>query len=149
MIGLEGSIRARQNAPFHVEIELEERWHEPSDFESISVHGRVVRVFRGDGRLTPDDEVKFTLWVCQPGNEPTSPAYAYQDDFRRATHMEVYLSGSPPNCEIAAYEFVLLGAPSEKPRMSVEELLALSEGADQRMDPERRRWPLWKKRKVK
>lgn len=93
--------------------------------------------------------MKFTLWVCQPGNEPTGPAYAYRDDFVHATHMEVYLSGSPPNCEIAAYEFILLGSPSEKPRMSIEELVALSEGPDHRIDPRRRWWQLWKKRNVK
>ena len=97
MIALEGRLQWRKTAPFHIQIELQKRsmpFRVPSP---VDIPGRVVRVFRTDGRLAEGDQVAFVLWVCRPGDEPTGPAYVYHDDFIQATHMEVYLYGSPPN----------------------------------------------------
>lgn len=121
MIPLDGRLSWRQTAPFHVQLELESsgQFRVPGE---IRVHGRVVRVFRSDGRLALSDRVAFKLWVCRTGDEPTGPAYVYYDDFVEATHMEVYLHGTPPECELAAYEFTILNAPSAEPSMTVEQL---------------------------
>jgi hypothetical protein len=50
--------------------------------------GTVVRVFRTDGQLTEGGRVTFAIWVCQPGDEPTGPAYIYGDDLAKAFFME-------------------------------------------------------------
>lgn len=86
------------------------------------VQGRAVRVFRTNGRLAVGDHIAFALWVCRPGDEPTGPAYIYFDELMRATLIEAYLHGTPPECELAAYEFPVIDAPSELPYLTVGEL---------------------------
>lgn len=119
---LEARMHWRKGAPFHVQIEL----HQGSmQFQlpcPVEIQGRVVRVFRTDGRLVPGDGVAFVLWICRRGDEPTGLAYVYHDDLVRATHMEVYLHGTPPKCELAAYEFTILNGASDEPTMSVAQL---------------------------
>jgi hypothetical protein len=39
-----------------------------------------------------------------------------------ASHIEAYLTGNPPLCRLAAYEFTLLSAPTNEPVMSVQQL---------------------------
>ena|SRR5882724_6765289 len=113
-------------ALYHVQLQLE-RKSEPSRVPSeIVLQGRVVRVFRGDGRLGPGDRVAFKLWVCQPGDEPTGPAFIYYGPFMQATHVEAYLHGKPPDCELAGYEFAVISAPSEQPSMTVGQLQELA-----------------------
>ena len=113
----------------------------------VRVEGRVVRIFRSDGRLSPGDHVAFKLWVCRRGDEPTGPAYVYHEDFIRATHMEAYLHGSPPDCELAAYEFTILTAPSDEPSMNVDQLEGLLAWFEKRSlgtRKPRRWWHFWK-----
>ena len=70
----------------------------------------------------PGDEVECSLWVCRRGDEPTGPAFVYEDAFADAAFLEAYLVGSPPVCELAAYEFCVLGAPSEQPVLTLKQL---------------------------
>ena len=121
-ISWEERLKWRKTAPFHVQLqltELTERLKAPS--ETI-VRGTLVRVFRTDGRLRTGDPVAFKLWVCEPGNEPTGPAFIYLSAFVQARYLEAYLYGDPPKLELAAYEFAVLPFPSDAPRLTVEEL---------------------------
>jgi hypothetical protein len=122
VIALEGRLHWRKVAPYHIQIEVQKS---PVQFrlpDSVEISGRVVRVFRTDGRLATGDHVAFQLWVCRPGEEPTGPAYVYYEDFIQTTHIEVYLHGIPPKCELAAYEFTILNGASDEPTMSAEQL---------------------------
>jgi hypothetical protein len=125
-IPLEGRLKARQTAPFHVQLELEQSHDIQSVAGDIQVQGRAVRVFRTDGRLEVGTRVAFALWVCDPRDEPTGPAYIYFDDFRTAKYMEAYLYGDPPGCKLAGYEFSVIRAPSEQPTLTPRELEELS-----------------------
>jgi hypothetical protein len=65
--------------------------------------------------------------------------------------MEVYLHGSPPKCELAAYEFTLLNGASDEPTMSVaqleEELRSEGEVFERgslRTSNPKRWWQFWK-----
>ena len=128
-MGLKGRINARTTAPYHVQITLEGK-SEPSRSPSkVVLQGRVVRVFRSDGRLGCGDLVAFKLWVCHPGDEPTGPAFIYYGPFMKATHLEAYLYGTPPDCQLGAYEFAVLSAPTDEPTMSVAQLLELAASA--------------------
>jgi hypothetical protein len=125
-------LKARREAQFHVQVELESI---PSNIltpSEVSLLGRVIRIFRSDGRLGLRDEVAFTIRVCKTGDEirPGS-SYLLYDELIGATHIEVYLNGNPPHCEIPIDEFMILEAPSAEPRMAVselEELIASREG---------------------
>ena len=150
-IPLEGRLRWRRTAPFHVQLKLEK----PEDIQRIAgdiqVQGRAVRVFRTDGRLTVRDRFAFSLWVCRAGDEPTGPAYIYYDDFMTASYMEAYLCGNPPECRLAAYEFSVIPAPSEEPTLTPSELEELLEQYDNaRVAPARipkatKWWQFWKR----
>jgi hypothetical protein len=76
----------RQTAPFHVQLELEKPESHDSLGGDVQVRGRAVRLFRTDGRLTLGDRVGFEVFACNPGDEPTGPAYIYFDDLIKATH---------------------------------------------------------------
>jgi hypothetical protein len=121
-IPLSGRLHWRQKAPFHVQLKLEKPSDQLPAMSVVEVEGRVVRMFRSDGRLGLGDSVAFKLWVCLPGDEPTGPAYIYHDAFVRATHMEIYLYGNPPKCEVAAYEFAVISGPSDQPTLTIQEL---------------------------
>lgn len=121
-IPLEGRLKCRRTAPFHVQLEVEK----PQDVQGVpgdrQIQGRAVRVFRTDGRLAAGDRLRFELWVCREGDEPTGPAYIHFDDFMTARFMEAYLYGDPPECKLAAYEFSVISAPSDEPTLTPREL---------------------------
>jgi hypothetical protein len=149
-IPIEGRLKWRQTAPFHVQLELAKSQDMPLELGEVRVQGRVVRVFRTDGRLAGGDEIAFQLWVCREGDEPTGPAYVYYDDFVRTAYIEAYLHGNPPECALAAYEFGPISAPSDEPTLTVEELekllerLGKPEASIQRTPTAKRWWQFWK-----
>jgi len=149
-IPLEGRLWWRRTAPFHVQLELE-KTHDLLRVPDVTrVLGCVIRVFRTDGRLTGGDRVAFSLWVCRKGDEPTGAAFIYYDDFVRATLMEAYLHGNPPECELAAYEFSVIAVPTSEPTLTVGELedmlarLGKPEARTPRAFRAKKWWQLWK-----
>ena len=124
-IALEGRIEWRMTATYHVQIHLDQKTHLTVP-GIVSLQGKVVRVFRSDGQLKYGDRVGFNIWVCQPGDEPTGPAFVYYENFMQASHVEVYLHGKPPNCELAAYELALISAPTDQASMTVAQLQELA-----------------------
>ena len=118
-IHMQGRLMAREQAPFHLQMTLGSRTNHRGESELV---GTVVRVFRTDGRLLEGDEVSFPIYICRPGDEPTGLAYIYEDALARAAFVEAYLFGTPPSCQLAAYEFMLINGPTDQPVMNVEEL---------------------------
>ena len=125
-IALEGRVKWRMTAPYHVQLQLDQKPQSLKVPSTILLQGTVVRAFRSDGRLRCGDRVGFSIWVCQPGDELTGPAFAHYEEFMQASHVEVYLHGNPPNCELAAYEFALISAPTDRPSMTVAQLEELA-----------------------
>jgi hypothetical protein len=125
-IALEGRVKLRMTAPYHVQLQVDQKAQPLKVPSTIVLQGKVVRVFRSDGRLRCGDRVGFKIWIGQPGDEPTGPAFVYYKQFMQASHVEVYLHGNPPDCELAAYEFVLISAPTDRPSMTVAQLEELA-----------------------
>ena len=143
-IPIEARAQARRNAPFHVQLQLT-RVPAACPNRKVEIEGRVVRTFRGEAHLRPGALVSFSLWVVRRGGEPTGPAFVYHDALVEASHMEVYLEGTPPQCRVAAYEFTLLHTPTAVPRMSDDDLERLE--AMHRSGARFRRarwWEIWK-----
>ena len=119
----EASIRARREAPLHVQLQLTRvPANCPSRGDVVPIEGRVVRIFRGQSLVEAGATIRFPLWVCEKGDEPTGPAYVHHGALLQASHLEAYLYGTPPDCEVAAYEFVLLNGASQDPRLSANDL---------------------------
>ena len=126
LMGVEGRLSARRSAPFHVQLELA-TLPTPRMPTRVHIEGRVVRIFRGDASLQLGAHVSFPLWICERGDEPTGPAYVYYKELSSASHMEAYLYGTPSQCDLAAYEFVLLDRASSEASMGVQDLEKLLE----------------------
>jgi hypothetical protein len=128
-IHFKGRIHWRKTAPYHLQLELDQKAiqlelaKEYQHWDGSRIECRVVRLFRSNKGLTIDDRVSFRIFVCEPGLEPTGPAYIYKKDLVQTTFMEAYLHGEPPECQLAAYEFeILKNGPTKKPVMSVGQL---------------------------
>jgi hypothetical protein len=142
-ISIQGRVAARREAPFHIQMAVEARYVVRDEAQ---IAGKVVRVFRTDGRLKEGDDITWTIAVCRPGDEPTGPAYIYVADLARASFIEVYLQGTPPSCHLAAYEFTLIDGPTERAVLRQAELEELlkdpypRQEAGTLVDPNRRKW---------
>jgi hypothetical protein len=147
-ISVQGRLAARREAPFHIQMAVEARSVMRGEAQ---IAGKVVRVFRTDGRLEEGDAITWAIWVCRPGDEPTGPAYIYADDLERVSFIEAYLRGTPPACDLAAYEFTLIDAPTERAVLSPAELEELMKDPSPRQEavmpasPNRVKWwQFWK-----
>lgn len=147
-IDLVTRLRARKEARFHVQAALEKIPNNLSTPGQIRMYGQVTRVFRTDGTLRLGDKVSFGLYVFQ-SNEvtPPGPAYVSFDRLACATHIEAYLNGNPPSCDIPCDEYTLLLAPREQPCMTLAELEKLIQGRTL-VTPDnvrKRSWRFWRK----
>jgi len=122
-VPLAGHLQARKKARFHVQAKIEKI---PTDIQTpaqVLVEGTVVQVFRSDGSLGLGDRVGFLVWVCREGDHvPLGPVCGFLDRLASATHIEAYLNGAPPRCEVALDEWLPLETASDEPRLTVEEL---------------------------
>ncbi len=121
-ISLEGRVRCRMEAPFHVQFQLENPAEISEGLSRIVVQGMVVRVFRAIGELGPGDHVGFEIWVCRPGDEPTGSAFIYCDLLKQARYAEAFLCGKPPHCSLAGYELAVIDTPTDEPTLTVKQL---------------------------
>jgi hypothetical protein len=135
-----GRAKARREAPLHLQLELTNvPAHCPESV--VPIRGRVVTVFRGQALAALGSVIEFPVWVCSRDKVPTGPAFIEFASLMGATHIELYLYGTPPECKLAAYEYELLGAPSATPVLSATNLEPSVRG---RESPGRRRWwHLW------
>jgi hypothetical protein len=150
MIPPEGRIHWRKTAPFHLQLELDqpaiqlELAKEYQHWHGARIECRVARLFRSDNRLAVGDPVSFRIYVCEPGSEPTGPAYIYKQDLLQTTHLEAYLYGEPPDCQLAAYEFeILKGGPTDKPILTIDQLKKMYSHWEKRAMLSPARWKEW------
>lgn len=148
-IPVQGRLWGRRTAPFHVQLELSPMRARERASGETQVRGLVVRAFRTDGRLGLGDRVEFPLWVCRRGDEPTGPAFIYEEAFSRAEYIEAYLTGTPPECQLVAYEFRVLEALTDRPALTADELeerepASVADRRDANQVSRRRAWQFWK-----
>ena len=113
---LERRLRAR----YHVQVEL--AYTPVTDTPTYApVAGCVRRVFRGDERLGLGDEVHFSVAVRRPEDSIRPGGDLWMDlrAFEAAKYMEVFLNGTPPDCELADYRSFVIAGPSDAPCVPV------------------------------
>jgi hypothetical protein len=144
-IGLAERVKARRLAPFHVQLELEPSGTVRSTPGLMPIAGRVSRIFKGHGKVSVGDRLTFSVNVCRRGEEtPPGAAYLFEDDLRHATYIEVYLDGTPPQCQIVFDECAILAGQRDDALMtdaSVETLMETGQSAPP-LRP-RRWWRFW------
>ena len=77
----EGRLQARREAPLHIQLELTSVPARCPE-SVVSLHGRIVTVFRGHATAAPGLVVEFPIWVCVANNVPTGPAFVIFDSLR-------------------------------------------------------------------
>ena len=118
MVPYIGQLRARLLARFHVQIEVTFRDGEIETPAALPIKGTVVRVFRGVGAIGVGDEVAFSVEVARPEDDiPCGPSFMLYENFMRASHMEAFLNGNPPDCELALDECIALDNPTPRPQL--------------------------------
>ena len=123
-----GHLAARLRARFHVQVQVTHLEAVSQTPAAVPVKGRVVRVFRSGGTLRVGEEVMFSVHVCRPGdNIWPGPSFMLYETFMRANHMEVFLNGHPPRCEVALDECIALDRPTRRPRLRASRLAYLVE----------------------
>ena len=140
MVPYHGQLRARLLARFHVQIEVSFREGEIKTPAEVPVTGKVVRVFRGAIRV--GDEITFSVHVMRPGDQDRmwcGPSFLEYETFMHASHIEAFLNGNPPNCELALDEYVVLENPTARPQLSSSRAEYLMELAKWELDGFRRR----------
>jgi hypothetical protein len=112
-------LSARRSARYHVQVELEGAPAGLPDLGDVTVEGRVVRVFRTDGRLQVGDRVRFAVSVCRAGAKvPAGGAWwKPAEELAAARFLEAFLDGTPPDCAVALWQSQIVGAPSDVPQM--------------------------------
>jgi hypothetical protein len=121
-------LGARLRARFHVQVQITDREAEPGTPAAVPVKGRVVRVFRSDGALNVGDEVLFSVHVRRKGDDIwPGPSFMLYETFANANHMELFLDGNPPQCEVLLDECIALDGPTRRPRLRASRLEYLIE----------------------
>jgi len=118
-----GLLAARLRARFHVQVRVTHREPEFRTPAAVPVKGCVVRVFRGGAALSVGDEIGFSVHVYRSGDDIwTGPSFMLYESFMSRNHMEVFLNGNPPHCEVALDECIALDHPTRKPRLRASRL---------------------------
>ena len=131
-------VEARRQARYHVQVELAHAGVVKTPAH-VPVTGHVRRIFRGDDRLGLGDEVHFKVAVCRPGDSlpPGAGPWRHLRDFEAAKYMEVFLDGTPPECQVVLGQCFVIAAPLDTPSMPAptEEEVAAAWAAFDRQEP--------------
>jgi hypothetical protein len=75
-----------------------------------------LHAFTSEESITPGDQLMFDLNVCAPGDvPPPGSAHASYDALVHASHMEVFLNGTPPRFDLVHDGWTVLSKSSEEP----------------------------------
>jgi len=139
-------LKARREAPYHVQIEIGELPPEIKTPSAVPIMGQAVRVFKSDGKLKVGERVNFTVRVFRETDlVPPGSAYLLEDALRHAAYMEAFLNGPPPQFDLVLDERTLLDAPTAEPVMSSTELGGHGETARENAPARSSKWwEFWK-----
>lgn len=113
---------ARREAAYHLQVRV---LHVAAGVRTpgqARVQAEVVRVFRGAADVAPGTPVNFHVSVLT-GDEPREripiggTLWTNYADLHAAGYLEVYLDGTPPDCQIRLWQQAILAAPTDRPTM--------------------------------
>jgi hypothetical protein len=136
-IDLAHRLQARKAARIHVQGQLQDKPADARTPGDVQLALLIVQVFKGGGAVASGDVVRFTVPVYREGDVlPPGKRHILWTDLGAAACAEVYLNGNPPDLEMAADEFVIIGQPGS--------VAVLPEGETGQGAPTKRWWHFWK-----
>ena len=113
-------VKGRITARYHVQVELVEKAPISQTPVHAVVRAKVLRVFRGDDQLPVGSEVRFSVAVARTDDDREyGRPWMLPSIFESAKYMEVFLDGSPPECEICSSQAAVILKPIDSPSMRV------------------------------
>ncbi|MBM4068160.1 MAG: hypothetical protein FJ271_04355 [Planctomycetes bacterium] len=136
---------ARHEATYHVTVEVSSAALLGRTPGLVRVEGRVVELFRTDGRLRVGDPVTFVEAVTRPGDEIPCGGTRWKgcDEVLAAGFIEAFLDGEPPDCAVALWQSEVVPSPTAVPRMQGRFPLVALREQKRRALAERGRWGSW------
>ena len=123
MMHPETYLEARRSAQHHVQVEIT-AISLPSELPgSATIRARVGTVFRSTAGLSADDSLEFGVSVTRSMDDVPTGAVCWTlaEVLAEGRWLEAFLNGSPPNCEVAAWQSEPIGGPTSRPTMSLTE----------------------------
>lgn len=115
--------KARAEAPYHIQVAIDDvtvPWRTPEDCQ---VSGSIVRIFRDtSGKLTNDETIAFPIACIRNSDEPLvgGTIWTDVDELKRARFIEVYLVDGENGLDTAKWQSLIIGAPSSTPQLPVK-----------------------------
>lgn len=113
---------ARREAAYHLQVRV---LHVASGVRTpgqARVRAEVVRVFRGPADVAPGTAMNFDVSVLN-GDEPWEripiggTLWTNYAALQATGYLEVFLDGTPPDCQIRLWQQAILAAPTDRPTM--------------------------------
>jgi hypothetical protein len=123
-------------AQYYIDAARKARYHVQGPLVQRSDNGwarlRVERVFRGDRRLAPGDELVFCVPVRWPHQQIPAAEILWTSiaTWRATRFVEAFLDGDPPECTLAGYQWTPLPALTRRPTMTLDGPARPGSGAD-------------------
>ena len=115
--------KAREGAPFHVQIAITKVEAPSNRPGSCQVEGQVLRIFKNaTGALAPDEIVGFSVSCHRKGERVPvgGTVWLDTDALEKADYMEVYLAGTPPEMTVPLWNYRIIPQLSDEPQFPVQ-----------------------------
>ena len=110
--------KAREDAEFHLQLEVKKMTPPERTPGLCAVEGTVARVFRG--KLAPGTPMKLVV-SCKRRDERARPGgehWIFTEDLAGARFLEAYVNREAQGYAIAAWQSAIIAAPSDRPQFS-------------------------------
>ena len=115
--------KAREEAPYHVQVAITKVDAPRQGPGGCFVEGQVLKIFKDEGdRLKKDEIVGFPV-ACHRRGETVpigGTVWLDTDQLEKAEYIEVYLNADADGFEPALWNYQLIPKPSDEPMMPVE-----------------------------
>lgn len=115
--------KAREGAPYHVQIAITKVDAPNKEPGTCQVEGQVLRIFKNaTGELAPDEIVSFAVACHRKGERVPigGTVWLDTDALEHADYMEVYLAGTAAGMAVPLWNYRILDHLSDTPQFPVE-----------------------------
>lgn len=115
--------KAREEAPYHVQVAISRVEPPPSGPGSCTVDGKIVEIFKDtSGKLGAGTAIRFPIACERPGDSVLVSGTIWTDleALMRARYIEVYLIDAGEGFDTALWNSQIIDAPSSTPQFPVD-----------------------------
>lgn len=114
---------ARAEAPYHVQVAIDDVSVPDETPDDCTVRGKVVRIFRdAPGKLMDGASLTFPIACIRDGDSPFvgGTIWTQVEDLSRARFIEVYLVDRDGGLDTALWQSRIIEEPTDTPQLPVD-----------------------------